>query len=62
MKFVFEEPIECNLHLIREFYANWDPQQADFSVQIRGQAMKFEAHVLNTILGTPETDPLQLRC
>lgn len=61
MNFVFDKPTKCNIHLIRVFYVNWDPQNLDFEVQIRGKVVKFEAHYLSAILGTLEADSIQLR-
>ncbi|PHT66079.1 hypothetical protein T459_30504 [Capsicum annuum] len=30
MNFIFYQPTECNLHLVREFYANWDPSHPEY--------------------------------
>ncbi|XP_047266679.1 uncharacterized protein LOC124897641 [Capsicum annuum] len=61
MQFLFYQPYECNLRLVREFYANWDPYNGDSSVQIRGQLVTFTPHTLNVLLGTPDADPQILK-
>ncbi|MCD9644868.1 hypothetical protein HAX54_033381 [Datura stramonium] len=61
LNFIFEEPRECNLHLIREFYANWNPTLRSLTVKIRGQVVTFEPHHLNAILGARYTDAHFLR-
>lgn len=48
------------MHLIREFYADWDLKDLD-SEKIRGQVVTFSAYDLNAILGTPKADSLKLR-
>lgn len=58
MNFIFEQTTECNLHLIKEFYANWDPRDHNSKRKIHGQVVTFTVHVLNAILGTPEVDTL----
>lgn len=60
MNFLFEKPTEYNVHLIKEFYANWDLRDQNSEVKIHGQ-VTFSAHDLNSILGTLEVDSLQLR-
>lgn len=60
MNFLFEQPTECNLHLIKEFYANWDPQDPNSEVKIHGLVVTFSAHNLNVILGTLEADTIPL--
>lgn len=61
MAFVFDQPMECNLYLLREFYANWDPRDPNHEVKIRGKVVTFTAKDLNDLLGTPEADAVQLR-
>lgn len=53
--------MECNLHLVREFYANWDPRDLDFEVNIRGHVVTFTAHDLNVLFGALEADIDPLR-
>lgn len=48
------------MHLIRKFYANWDPRYSDSEIKIRGQ-VTFSVHDLNATLGTIEADSLALR-
>ncbi|MCD7460847.1 hypothetical protein HAX54_044595, partial [Datura stramonium] len=61
MDFIFNKPRECNLHMVRDFYANWDPTLCIHTIKIQGQVIQFEEHPLNAILGTPDTDPHPLR-
>lgn len=42
MNFAFDELMDYNLHLIREFYANLDPLQPEYDVQIRGQVWRLK--------------------
>ncbi|PHU29657.1 hypothetical protein BC332_01750 [Capsicum chinense] len=30
INFIFHQPTECNLHLVREFYDNWDPTHPEY--------------------------------
>lgn len=34
MNFIFHQPTECNLHLVREFYANWDPSHPEHLLKV----------------------------
>uniref|UniRef100_M1D8U0 Uncharacterized protein n=1 Tax=Solanum tuberosum TaxID=4113 RepID=M1D8U0_SOLTU len=34
MEFIFAEPEECNLHMVREFYANWAPEARSHYVTV----------------------------
>lgn len=56
MNFIFEQPTECNTHLIREFYANWDPRDPNLEIKICEKVVTFNAHDLNSILGIHEVD------
>ncbi|PHT83989.1 hypothetical protein T459_12432 [Capsicum annuum] len=38
MNLIFHQPTECNLHLVREFYANWDPSHSEHLLKVRGKA------------------------
>lgn len=62
INFLFEQPSECNLSLVREFYGNWDPQKTDSKFKIRGHVVIFTVHSLDVLLGIPEVDaePLKL--
>lgn len=61
MKFLFEKPMKCEFHPIRESYTNWDPRGPDFEVKIRGHIVTFSTHIVNEILGIPEEDVVPLR-
>ncbi|KAG5591699.1 hypothetical protein H5410_042213 [Solanum commersonii] len=37
MEFIFTEPVECNLHMVREFYTNWVPEARSHYVTVRGR-------------------------
>lgn len=58
---VFNQPIENNLHLVREFYANWDHRDPDHEVKIHGKVITFKSKDLNEFLGLPESDVEPLR-
>ncbi|KAH0655199.1 hypothetical protein KY285_030081 [Solanum tuberosum] len=48
---------DCNLTLVREFYANWNTEtRFNKTVPIRGKDVKFTSKVLNLFLGTPNCD------
>lgn len=53
MTFLFEQQFECNLSLVQEFYASWDPWNKDVKVEIKGWVVTFTTNTLNDILGTP---------
>ncbi|KAG5571568.1 hypothetical protein H5410_061334 [Solanum commersonii] len=56
MEFIFAESEECNLHMVREFYANWAPEARSHYVMVRGRNVPITG--INNILGTPQdTDP-----
>lgn len=61
LQFLFGQPFECNLSLMRDFYANSYPYDRDFEVKIRGQVITFNAHTLNAFLRMPEVDPKSLK-
>ncbi|MCE2055350.1 hypothetical protein HAX54_042444, partial [Datura stramonium] len=61
LDFVFNDPGECNLNMVREFLANWKPKKRSNQVNIRGQLLKFTASTLNQFLGTPHMDPQPMR-
>ncbi|KAG5577163.1 hypothetical protein H5410_057297 [Solanum commersonii] len=37
MEFIFADPKECNLHMVWEFYANWEPEARSHYVTVRGR-------------------------
>ncbi|MCE2055934.1 hypothetical protein HAX54_043758, partial [Datura stramonium] len=52
--YIFVEPKECNLTLVREFYANWDTSFGEsIKVKIRGQVVWFTYKIFNSFLETP---------
>ncbi|XP_016577508.2 uncharacterized protein LOC107875339 isoform X2 [Capsicum annuum] len=61
MNFLFEQPSECNLSLVREFYANWDLRNKDAEVEVRGRVVTFTANCVNDLLGTPVVDAEPLK-
>ncbi|KAG5596044.1 hypothetical protein H5410_037276 [Solanum commersonii] len=61
MKFIFNEPIECNLHMIREFYANWATEFRSHFVKVQGVDVTLTPAILNNIVGIPpDADSLVL--
>ncbi|KAH0644731.1 hypothetical protein KY284_032615 [Solanum tuberosum] len=56
LRFIFENLGDCNLTLVREFYANWLTETKYKTVPIRGKDVKFSARILNELLGTPNCD------
>uniref|UniRef100_M1DH54 Putative plant transposon protein domain-containing protein n=1 Tax=Solanum tuberosum TaxID=4113 RepID=M1DH54_SOLTU len=61
MEFIYAELGECNLHMVREFYANWAPNARSQFVTVRGVNVPITPAGINDILGTPQdTDPLVL--
>ncbi|KAG5581212.1 hypothetical protein H5410_051839 [Solanum commersonii] len=57
LRFIFHNPGDCNLTLVREFYANWLTETKYKIVPVRGKDVKFSARILNELLGTPNYDP-----
>uniref|UniRef100_M1D9F4 Putative plant transposon protein domain-containing protein n=1 Tax=Solanum tuberosum TaxID=4113 RepID=M1D9F4_SOLTU len=47
LRFIFYHPGDCNLSLVRKFYANWLTQTMYKIVPIRGKDVKFNAMILN---------------
>lgn len=61
MKFIFAERGECNLHMVREFYASWVPDTRSHFVTVRGVNVTITPAVLNDIVRTsPNAKPLVL--
>uniref|UniRef100_M1DJE3 Putative plant transposon protein domain-containing protein n=1 Tax=Solanum tuberosum TaxID=4113 RepID=M1DJE3_SOLTU len=57
LRFMFENPGDCNLTLVREFYANWNTEtRFNKTVPIRGKDVRFTAKLLNLLLGTPNCE------
>lgn len=36
MNLIFHQLTECNLYLVREFYANWDPSHPEHFLRFEG--------------------------
>ncbi|PHU17445.1 hypothetical protein BC332_13140 [Capsicum chinense] len=51
MNFIFHQPTECNLHLVREFYSNWDPSHPEHLLKGRRKMIRFTAADINDLLG-----------
>ncbi|KAK4706687.1 hypothetical protein R3W88_033753 [Solanum pinnatisectum] len=50
MKYIFAEPAKCNLHMVREFYANWAPEAKSHYVTVRGRNVPITPTYINDIL------------
>lgn len=61
MTFVFHQPTECNLHLVFEFNANWDPRDPHHEVKVHNKVIRFIAANINDLLGVTEADANPLR-
>ncbi|PHT72851.1 hypothetical protein T459_23636 [Capsicum annuum] len=61
MNFIFHQPTECNLYLVHDFNANWDPSDPDHELKIHGKKVHFIAMDINDLLGMPKADTNQLR-
>lgn len=58
MDLSFVDHDECNLHMVREFYANWTPETRSQYVTVRGTTMPISPKSINDLLGTTEdADP-----
>ncbi|MCE0482520.1 hypothetical protein HAX54_041331, partial [Datura stramonium] len=50
--YVFAKLEDCNLTLVREFYADWDTSFGESTkIKIRGQVVCFNARSFNALLG-----------
>ena len=48
---------ECNLSLVREFYANWNTRRVEInSGYVRKSGVHFYVEALNEMFGTPNCD------
>uniref|UniRef100_M1DQL3 Putative plant transposon protein domain-containing protein n=1 Tax=Solanum tuberosum TaxID=4113 RepID=M1DQL3_SOLTU len=52
MGFIFQDPSECNVSVVREFYANWKPDARSHFVIVRGVEVPLTPSAINQILGT----------
>ncbi|KAG5612368.1 hypothetical protein H5410_023649, partial [Solanum commersonii] len=53
LRFIFANLGDCNLTLVREFYANWLTETKYKIAPVRGKNVNFSARILNELLGTP---------
>ncbi|KAH0768966.1 hypothetical protein KY290_012947 [Solanum tuberosum] len=51
MGFIFQDPSECNISVVREFYANWKPDALSHFVTVRGMEVPLTPSAINQILG-----------
>ncbi|KAH0686462.1 hypothetical protein KY284_017015 [Solanum tuberosum] len=58
MEFIFADPDECNLHMVRKFYSNWTPEAQSHYVTVHGKNVPITPTYINDILGTPEDTDL----
>uniref|UniRef100_M1DBE5 Uncharacterized protein n=1 Tax=Solanum tuberosum TaxID=4113 RepID=M1DBE5_SOLTU len=49
MGFIFQDPTECNVSMVREFYANWKPDARSHCVTVRG------VEIQHTLCGAQST-------
>ncbi|KAG5620145.1 hypothetical protein H5410_005363 [Solanum commersonii] len=54
MGFIFQDPSECNVSVVREFYANWKPDARYHFVIVRGVEVPLKPSAINQILGTAD--------
>lgn len=52
MGFIFQEPSECNISVVREFYAKWKTNSHSHYVTLRGVEVPFNSTVLKQLLVT----------
>jgi hypothetical protein len=60
MQFLFAAPKPCNLHMVREFYANYQTDKRTHYITVRGVEVPLSPMAINEILGTPEGDSTEL--
>lgn len=55
LQYIFVDQGECNLTLVREFYANWNTEnsQCNSQVVVRGKRVRVSTRAWNRFLGTP---------
>ncbi|MCD9639978.1 hypothetical protein HAX54_024989, partial [Datura stramonium] len=55
--YVFPEPEECNLTLVRKFYENWNTSYGESTnIKVQDQVVRFTTRSYNVFLGTPVVD------
>uniref|UniRef100_M1CNG2 Uncharacterized protein n=1 Tax=Solanum tuberosum TaxID=4113 RepID=M1CNG2_SOLTU len=52
MEFIFAKPTECNLHLVREFYANCELEARSHIVKVWDTNVTLAPLLLNELLRT----------
>ncbi|KAG5592144.1 hypothetical protein H5410_042658 [Solanum commersonii] len=52
--FLDADPSECNVSVVREFYANWMPDARSHFVTVRGMEVPLTPAALNQLLGTTD--------
>ncbi|KAH0761031.1 hypothetical protein KY290_017104 [Solanum tuberosum] len=55
MGFIFQDPSECNISVVREFYANWKPDARSHFVTVRGVEVQLTPSAINQLLGTADS-------
>uniref|UniRef100_M1D8X4 Putative plant transposon protein domain-containing protein n=1 Tax=Solanum tuberosum TaxID=4113 RepID=M1D8X4_SOLTU len=55
MGFIFQDPSECNISVVREFYANWKPDARSHFVTVRGVEVQLTPSTINQLLGTADS-------
>lgn len=55
MGFIFQDPSECNVSMVRDFYANWKPDSMSHFVTVQGVEGPMTPSVINQILGTNDS-------
>lgn len=61
IEFIFAEPTYCNLHVVRECYANYGTKSRLHFGKVHGVNVTFTSTILNDIVGTTiDTNPLVL--
>ncbi|KAH0710902.1 hypothetical protein KY284_012329 [Solanum tuberosum] len=54
MDFICQDPSECNVSVVWEFYANWKPDARSHIVIVRGMEVPLTPSSINQILGTAD--------
>ncbi|KAK4724170.1 hypothetical protein R3W88_026949 [Solanum pinnatisectum] len=54
MGFIFQDPSECNVSVVREFYANWKHDARSHFVAVRSVEVSLTPSMINQVLGTSE--------
>ncbi|KAG5611121.1 hypothetical protein H5410_022402 [Solanum commersonii] len=52
MGFIFQDPTECNISMVQEFYVNWKPDARSHFVTVHGVEVLLIPSTINQILGT----------